>query len=345
MSIQSLPFEQLGMVVLTDVGPQTPPESFGTAALYLVDGKYYFRDQAGTEHPVVVGADGAGVVSIDDGDSPYALPETARLVLPDTTAGAITVRLPAAGGLGRYVIFADSARSFQTNALTIDGNGNNIGGSATLVLNVTGSAVVLYWTGLEWSIVASADLAAAVAPHASTHLAGGSDPLLAAPGTIGGNTPGTVNATTVYVTSSSPVPVANRAQVIRATNAAGVSVVGEGGAMVSIEADAVSATTFVRRRAFTVQIAAAGTYDIVIGGAGGRIDVAAVGATGSSYATASFANNGTTTFNGATYTGYTTTLGTPASINIGAAVGLVRIENTTADAVNLVVTLDQLIQL
>jgi len=45
--------------------------------------------------------------------------------------------------------------------------------------------------------------------HASTHLAGGSDPLLAAPGTIGGTTPGAATFTTVQAnTSVSPTALA-----------------------------------------------------------------------------------------------------------------------------------------
>lgn len=344
MSIQALPFEQVGMLNLTDVGPQTPPDNFGTAALYLVDGKYYFRDEQGYEHPVIVGADGAGVAQIDDSASPYDLADTDRLVLPDTTAGAITVMLPADGGpvVGRYVIFADSARSFGSNALTIDGNGKDIAGSATLVLNVTGSAVVLYWTGIEWSIVASADVASSVAPHAFTHLAGGSDPLLASPGTIGGTTPGVVNSPSLYLTSSAIAAVASKTQVLQNPTTTGILIVGSGGQVQSLEADPVSATMSVRRRVMAFQVAASGQYLINIGAKGGRLEVTAVGATGSTSATAAVANNGTTAFSGVSYTGYTTTLGTPASINIGASGGNVAVENLTASALNFLVVFDQL---
>lgn len=338
-------WSSFGGLAIENTQSEFPTDNGGADIdIFYVNDVLKFRDRDGVTHPVILGADGAGVRTVLPAASPYTVVEMDRLVLPNTTTGAITVRLPAAGGptVGRLLIIADPARTFGTNAVTIDGNGKNIGGAATLVLNVTGSAVVLFWTGVEWSIVAGADVAAAVAPHAPSHLATGSDPLLAAPGTIGGTTPGVVNSPSLYLTASAPAAVATKTQVLQNPTTTGILIVGSGGQIQSLEADPVSGTMSVRTRKFAVQIAASGTYDINIGAKGGRIQVTAVGATGSSYATASFADNGATTFNGATYTGYSTTLGTPASVNIAASGGNVRIENLLATATNFLVVVEQL---
>lgn len=165
----------------------------------------------------------------------------------------------------------------------------------------------------------------------------------ASPGTLGDTAPGTVNASSLYLTGSSVAAVATKVQVVETTSYTGAVFVGAGGQQRTLEADAVSATMNVRNRVIAKQIANSGTYDIAIGSKGGRIQVTAVGATGSSYATASFADNGVTTFNGATYTGYSTTLATPASINIAASGGNVRIENLSGSSVNFLIVVDQLI--
>lgn len=165
----------------------------------------------------------------------------------------------------------------------------------------------------------------------------------ASPGTLGGTTPGTVNASSLYLTGSSVAAVATKVQVVETTSYTGAVLVGAGGQQRTLEADAASATMNVRNRVIAKQVANSGTYDVAISSKGGRIQVTAVGATGSSYATASFADNGATTFNGATYTGYSTTLSTPASINIAASGGNVRIENNSGSSVNFLIVVDQLI--
>jgi hypothetical protein len=48
----------------------------------------------------------------------------------DTTSGAITVTLPATPSAGDIVGLVDYAGTFDTNALTIDGNGEDIEGGA-----------------------------------------------------------------------------------------------------------------------------------------------------------------------------------------------------------------------
>ena len=58
------------------------------------------------------------------------------LIIADTTAGAFTVTLPATPTFGETVYFLDGAGTWNTNNLTINGNGSNIlGSSSVLVAN------------------------------------------------------------------------------------------------------------------------------------------------------------------------------------------------------------------
>lgn len=72
---------------------------------------------------------GKAWVAVDDTDSPYASASNVRLLV-DTTAGAVTVTLPAAPTVGDYVEFIDAAGKFDTNNLTVGHNSLNIMGLA-----------------------------------------------------------------------------------------------------------------------------------------------------------------------------------------------------------------------
>ena len=325
----------------TTIAPPSSPDP----VLYRKGLQFFFRDTVGIEHPVAVGADGLGVVSIALADSPYDVQPTDRVLLVNTGDGAVTANLPADGGPfdGRPLLIVDAASNFATNNFTLDGNGQTINGSATLVFSTDDVGSALVWAGSEWIVVAGAGADAIPAAHAASHKAGGSDDLLSAPGVIGGTTPNTVHSSSLYLTSALAAAVASKVQVIENVSSTGAILVGAGGQQRSLEADAASATMVVRNRVIAKQVANGGTYDISIVGKGGRIQVTAVGATSSSSATASFADNGATTFNGVTFTGYSTTLTTPASINIAASSGNVRIENLSGVTVNFLIVVDQLL--
>jgi hypothetical protein len=66
-------------------------------------------------------------VAVDNAASPHASASNVRLLL-DTTAGAVTVTLPAAPTVGDYVEFIDAAGKFDTNNLTVDRNSLKIMG-------------------------------------------------------------------------------------------------------------------------------------------------------------------------------------------------------------------------
>lgn len=59
--------------------------------------------------------------AVDNAASPYASASNVRLLV-DTTAGAVTVTLPAAPTVGDYVEIIDAAGKFDTNNLTVDRN-------------------------------------------------------------------------------------------------------------------------------------------------------------------------------------------------------------------------------
>lgn len=91
------------------------------------------------------------VVAIDDTDSPYALGDTADFLECDCTSGAIEVDLnssPASGDVQRIQKSDGSG-----NAVTIDGNGKTINGSASDSLASQYSTIVLVYNGTEWRIV------------------------------------------------------------------------------------------------------------------------------------------------------------------------------------------------
>jgi hypothetical protein len=70
----------------------------------------------------------------------------------DTSGSAFTVTLPIAPSNGNFVVIHDVADQFNTNNLTVNGNGQNIMGSATLVLNGNGDTAKLVYssTQSEW---------------------------------------------------------------------------------------------------------------------------------------------------------------------------------------------------
>lgn len=73
-------------------------------------------------------------------------------ILGVRTTAPITVTLPAPATLdvGRTLIIADEYGSSATNNLTINGNGANVNGNATLVIATNYMVRHLYWTGTAW---------------------------------------------------------------------------------------------------------------------------------------------------------------------------------------------------
>jgi hypothetical protein len=74
-------------------------------------------------------------------------------IFTDTSSGAVTIDLPAAPTLGHRLRFIDHDGSWNTTNATVNGNGNNINGSATLVLDIADAWVEVVFNGVEWRVL------------------------------------------------------------------------------------------------------------------------------------------------------------------------------------------------
>ena len=311
-------------------GTVAPPSS-PDPTIYRKGLQLFLRDTLGIEHPVAVGADGLGVVSLTVAQSPYEVQPTDRVLLIDTTDGPVTAKLPADGGpfAGRPLLVLDAKTKFGTNPATLDGNGHTINGSATLVLSTDKAAASVAWDATEWSVVAGTGSASAPAPHADTHKAGGSDDLLSAPGEIGGTTPTVLNA---YVARFSnvlaPSAVAGKTQLYQ-NPADTLTQLHSSGMKITDVAGVASATAHARRNFAVFSLALGATKDVTILG-GGAARISAAGATGSTGAFFTFADNGATSTGGLTFTDFATS-DTPAKLcAYSGGAGTLRIKNNLA---------------
>jgi hypothetical protein len=75
-------------------------------------------------------------------------------VMADTSSAAWTLTLPSSPGDGDMIGIADAADTFDSKNLTIDGNGTNIHGDSTLVVDVKNASFFLRYssTQSEWRI-------------------------------------------------------------------------------------------------------------------------------------------------------------------------------------------------
>lgn len=73
------------------------------------------------------------------------------IAINKTTAGATTVTLPAAPTTGDEVTVCDDKGDAAGNNITINGNGKNINGAATLVLNSNGAWATVVYNGTQWN--------------------------------------------------------------------------------------------------------------------------------------------------------------------------------------------------
>lgn len=112
----------------------------------------------------VTGAQTGKIKSIVFADSPYTTASDDFYIACDTTAGVITVNLPATPAIGRHLVVADSIGMAPSNNIIVNGGANTItfGGIAALSQNITTafSSLDLTWTGVHWEDSESAALAA-----------------------------------------------------------------------------------------------------------------------------------------------------------------------------------------
>lgn len=94
------------------------------------------------------------VTSVAAAASPYAVLGTDYFITTDTTAGVLTLTLPATPVIGRTLIVYDGVGQAAINAVTIDGNGKSIAAAGTSAgtktLTTAYSSMTLTYNGTLW---------------------------------------------------------------------------------------------------------------------------------------------------------------------------------------------------
>lgn len=114
----------LSLRLLPEVSSLPTPGAANTGSIVRLagDGKPYYCD--GTQW-IDLTAGQAAWALIDDTDSPYSATAGERLMV-DTSAGVVTVTLPASPTAGDKVVVSDYAGTFATYNLTVGRNGSDI---------------------------------------------------------------------------------------------------------------------------------------------------------------------------------------------------------------------------
>lgn len=331
-----------------------PPTEYGADLLdtIYVNDSPQLRDRDGVKHPLVVGADGAGVVSLTFADSPYDVTELDRVLAVDSRDGDMVVTLPADGGpfTGRPLFYADARRSFSAHPLTFEGNGKNINGAASLVISEDGAAGMLLYTGSEWSVVSGDGSTSAPALHADTHKAGGSDDLLSDPGEIGGGTPD--DGTFTHVRANETLELATQNAVsatpavlkFAASDGKTLSRVSGSGDTYIESYETATGTGVIKKRIWGLSLADDASLDITLtpSSMGGWGRAAAPGPTGTVAGLFSFAANAATSLNGATYTTFVAT-DTDTNLCVFANAGALRVRNRLGSTQTVMVEICELV--
>ncbi len=76
-----------------------------------------------------------------------------EIIINKTVGQATTVTLPASPADVRALLIVDGKGDAGTNNITVDGNGNNINGSATFAMNSNSQSIWIIWNGTQWNIV------------------------------------------------------------------------------------------------------------------------------------------------------------------------------------------------
>lgn len=143
------------LAVLKFISNSTAPaEDSGADQLYDAGDGVCLIDRDGFSFPLVVGADELGILQMSASDTGDTFDVLTRVVVADTTDGAITGKLPLTAGirLGHRVLIVDAKRQFATNNFTVDGNGKNINGASTAVLSGQDSVIEFVWGGTTWEM-------------------------------------------------------------------------------------------------------------------------------------------------------------------------------------------------
>lgn len=86
-------------------------------------------------------------------NSPYTVLSTDDFLPVDVSGGAITINLPATPLLGKGYTIAHVNGNAATNNITVNGNGFNIIGAGTFVINTNFQELTVVFNGLNWTKV------------------------------------------------------------------------------------------------------------------------------------------------------------------------------------------------
>jgi|SRR5579885_938214 len=90
---------------------------------------------------------------ITPAQSPFTMLVSDDFIPVDSSTGVVTVSLPAAPALGKGYTIADQTGSAALNNITVSGNGHNISGSGTFVINSNFQSLTVVYNGLNWSVI------------------------------------------------------------------------------------------------------------------------------------------------------------------------------------------------
>jgi hypothetical protein len=86
------------------------------------------------------------------GASDTVLSTDFMLVVNKTIAGVTTIYLPAVPSANFLAVVKDGKGDAASNNITINGNGNNMDGAATIVMNLNYQALNFAWNGTQWNV-------------------------------------------------------------------------------------------------------------------------------------------------------------------------------------------------
>lgn len=114
---------------------------------YLLDGYNYLVNNSGNA--------GHGSVSSEVvKTSNYTITGTDSEIIPvDTTSNPVTITLPATPSISKIYTIVDVGGYANTNYITLNGNGPNIVGAATYLIDIEYTAITCWYNGTTWSII------------------------------------------------------------------------------------------------------------------------------------------------------------------------------------------------
>lgn len=106
------------------------------------------------EHPITVPAihRRRKITSVNFAASPYTILSSDDYLAVTSAGGAVTLNLPASPVTGDAYEAKDTGGVAATNNITVSGNGHNIDGASTFIVNQNRGSIILTYTGSEWSI-------------------------------------------------------------------------------------------------------------------------------------------------------------------------------------------------